>query len=123
MKLVVQDRMFYYLDLCLFISNYLVLFIRTAFDQTENLEEQAELVIQILIPVCITLFFVIAILKVASFSASYQISPVLVYRENASDSGSKKFFGSVLNALIFVGIMVVVTFLFVLLYKYRCMKV
>ena len=47
----------------------------------------------------------------------------MVYQESSSDSTSKKLEGSLLNAFIFVAMIVVVTFVLVLLFKYRCMKV
>jgi presenilin 1 len=50
-------------------------------------------------------------------------SSQLVYLESTSDSGAQRFFGSLLNAAIFVVMIVVVTVIFVLLYKYRCLKV
>ena len=46
----------------------------------------------------------------------------MVYHEQGSDSTGLKFAGSIANALVFVGIVTVTTVLFVLLYKYRCIK-
>jgi presenilin 1 len=51
------------------------------------------------------------------------LSASTLYFENSADSGAKRFGGALLNALIFVGVMVGVTFIFVILYKYRCLKV
>jgi len=53
----------------------------------------------------------------SSFSSS------LVYRERSTDTGVEKFFGSLLNAGIFVVMIIVVTVIFVFLYKYRCLKI
>jgi presenilin 1 len=49
-------------------------------------------------------------------------SAILVYQENDNDSGGSKFGGALLNALIFVGIILVATCVIVVLYKYRCLK-
>ncbi len=47
----------------------------------------------------------------------------MVYEEKQDDSNWTKFFGSILNALVIVGMLIVVTVIMVLLYKYRCLKV
>jgi len=51
------------------------------------------------------------------------VSSTMVYQEEAGDSTSTRFFGSILNALIFLAIILGTTVLFVVLYKYRCLKV
>ena len=45
-----------------------------------------------------------------------------VYAEDDTDSGGQKFGGALLNALVFVGVILVTTVIFVILFKYRCMK-
>jgi len=47
----------------------------------------------------------------------------MVYQESESDSTLARFFGSILNALIFVAMIILVTIIFVCLYKYRCLKI
>jgi presenilin 1 len=47
----------------------------------------------------------------------------MVYHESGADSSGTRFVGSVGNALVFVGIVTVTTVLFVLLFKFRCMKI
>jgi hypothetical protein len=47
----------------------------------------------------------------------------MVYHEEGNDSVGTKFVGSIGNALVFVAIVTLTTVLFVVLYKYRCMKV
>ncbi|KAG2376940.1 Presenilin-like protein [Vigna angularis] len=44
----------------------------------------------------------------------------LVYAENPADSSAEKFEGALLNAVVFVGLIALVTFLLVLLYYYNC---
>lgn len=48
---------------------------------------------------------------------------VMVYNEQASDSTGTKAVGSIINALLFVAMIVFTTVIFVVLYKYRCLKV
>lgn len=47
----------------------------------------------------------------------------MVYQEHSSDSTARKLGGAIVNALVFVVLIVVVTVLLVMLYKYRCIKV
>ena len=47
----------------------------------------------------------------------------MIYDEQSSDSTPVKIGGALVDAIVFVGMIVFVTFLMVLLYKYRCMKV
>merc|ERR1712137_623279 len=47
----------------------------------------------------------------------------MVYQEKSSDSAGVKFGGALLDAAIFVAMIIVVTFVLVLLYKYRCLKI
>ena len=47
----------------------------------------------------------------------------MVYHESGADSTGIKFAGSIANALVFVLIVTVTTVLFVLLYKFRCIKI
>ena len=113
--------------------------------EDENIEAHASVITQILVPVCITMAIVIALVKILNppqslgryaafllwptfpeFSLTNFLksaSSTTLYFEREGDSNAKKFGGAILNALIFVGIMILVTCLFVVLYKYRCMKV
>ncbi len=47
----------------------------------------------------------------------------MVYNEQPTDSTGTKAIGSIINALLFVGMIVLTTVIFVVLYKYRCLKV
>eukprot|EP01125_Pyxidicula_operculata_P017151 TRINITY_DN597_c5_g1_i1.p1 TRINITY_DN597_c5_g1~~TRINITY_DN597_c5_g1_i1.p1 ORF type:complete len:453 (+),score=130.76 TRINITY_DN597_c5_g1_i1:57-1415(+) len=88
-----------------------------------SLEEKAGMINQILVPVCITMCIVIAIVKSISFPWQDTISAAMVYNESANDDSSTRFLGSLVNALIFVAMIVVVTVVFVILYKYRCLRI
>jgi len=94
----------------------------SAFDK-ETLEDQASVITQIMIPVCITMLLVLLIVKTINNSMTSAFSSSLVYQERSTDTGIEKFFGSLLNALIFVGMILIVTVIFVILYKYRCLKI
>eukprot|EP01065_Artemidia_motanka_P009189 TRINITY_DN14693_c0_g1_i1.p1 TRINITY_DN14693_c0_g1~~TRINITY_DN14693_c0_g1_i1.p1 ORF type:complete len:447 (+),score=89.73 TRINITY_DN14693_c0_g1_i1:182-1522(+) len=77
-------------------------------------------------PVSVTMLIVVWVVN--NFTPIYknanQRPLYLAYSEsNPGDSAGKKFSGALLNALIVVGFFVVITFLMVLLYKLRCMKV
>ncbi|KAI9093573.1 hypothetical protein K1719_027022 [Acacia pycnantha] len=84
-------------------------------------------IIGVMSPVSICMFLVV--LLVYSLSASNPFSPAsvgtirtaanLVYAENPSDSASQKLEGALLNALVFVILIAIVTFLLVLLYYYN----
>jgi len=66
---------------------------------------------------------VILIVKTISGAMTSAFSSSLAYRESSTDTGVEKFFGSLLNAAIFVGMILIVTVIFVVLYKYRCLKI
>ena len=93
----------------------------TVVDDT-SLDTQAQSVVTILIPVAITMLLVIIAVRSIHVTSS-SVSVAMLYHESASDSTGTKFFGSLLNALVFVVIITVTTILFVILYKYRCMKI
>ncbi|KAJ5067850.1 presenilin [Anaeramoeba ignava] len=79
---------------------------------------------RILIPVSITMILTVILIKTlySDQTMNNQFQDVSVYNENSSDSGGKKFAGSLLNALIIVGAIVVMTFLIVLCFKFGCMN-
>jgi presenilin 1 len=93
-------------------------------DEEMSVEEHAQVVLAILKPVAITMMLVIWAVRVITIPNARNFTPVyMVYNESASDSTSTRFVGALLNALVFVVMIVVVTVIFVLLYKYRCLKV
>lgn len=94
----------------------------TRFEQSD-LEDGANTIMEILVPVCITMVFVIFVVKFVTFPYTNAASIVMVYQEEAADTGVTKFFGALLNAAIFVVMIVVVTCVFVALYYYRCMNI
>ncbi|KDP39626.1 hypothetical protein JCGZ_02646 [Jatropha curcas] len=58
----------------------------------------------------------------AASASSIRTAANLVYVENPSDSAAQKLEGALLNALVFVILIAVFTFLLVLLYYYNCTK-
>jgi hypothetical protein len=75
-----------------------------------------------MVPVSITMVVVIFIVKTLNYAWQNTVSQSLIVAENPNDSGGVRFLGSLVNALIFVGMIIVVTIIFVILYKYRCLK-
>jgi len=90
-----------------------------------SIEDHASVVMAILQPVSITMLIVVWVVQVINLpqAGGNVMSWYTVYRESSSDSNGTKLLGSILNALIFVAAITVVTVIFVLLYKYRCLKV
>jgi len=88
-----------------------------------TLEDHAMIVTAILKPVAITMLFVVFCVY-ALHVADQPTTTVawMVYQEHASDSTVEKLGGSIINALLFVVLIVLVTCVLVLLYKYRCLK-
>eukprot|EP00250_Pteridium_aquilinum_P001325 c11533_g2_i1 orf=1-525(-) len=79
----------------------------------------------IVVPVSVCMFLVVLLVHgLTPHGADVRVESVatLVYTENASDSTSQKLEGALLNALVFVVMITIVTFLLVLLYYYRCIK-
>lgn len=80
----------------------------------------------IMVPVSICMFLVVLLVHGinphGSDDSPIQSAATLVYMEKSSDSTVQKFEGALLNALVFVLIITVVTFLLVLLYYYRCIR-
>eukprot|EP01129_Flabellula_baltica_P015649 TRINITY_DN8046_c0_g1_i1.p1 TRINITY_DN8046_c0_g1~~TRINITY_DN8046_c0_g1_i1.p1 ORF type:complete len:375 (-),score=56.52 TRINITY_DN8046_c0_g1_i1:9-1133(-) len=93
-----------------------------AFDKG-TLEDQATVITQIMVPVCITMVIVIFVVNSISTAFQNTFSSTLAYQESATDDSGTRILGSLLNAGIFVVAIVVVTVIFVILYKYRCMKI
>ncbi|XP_002530952.2 presenilin-like protein At1g08700 [Ricinus communis] len=88
-------------------------------------------IIGVMSPVSICMLLVVLIVYSLSpsnpFSTAASAPPIrtaanLVYLENPSDSTAQKLEGSLLNALVFVILIAVVTFLLVLLYYYNCTR-
>ncbi|KAG2396942.1 Presenilin-like protein [Vigna angularis] len=74
-------------------------------------------------PVSIYMFLVVllvyALSSPSSSAATITTAANLVYAENPADSPAEKFEGALLNAIVFVGLIALVTFLLVLLYYYN----
>jgi len=89
------------------------------------LEYQADTVITILKPVSLTMIFVIFAVKVISevngVAGAY--SSVIAYTESESDATGTKLWKAIVNALIILVAILLTTVIFVILYKYRCLKI
>mmetsp|Transcript_10035 Transcript_10035/g.13779 ORF Transcript_10035/g.13779 Transcript_10035/m.13779 type:complete len:376 (-) Transcript_10035:54-1181(-) len=90
----------------------------------EELAYQAETVLTIMKPVCITMIFVVWAVKTVNIAQTGSSSAgFMVYNESDDDSTGTKLLGSLLNAIIFLIAILVTTVLFVILFKYRCYKI
>lgn len=88
-------------------------------------DEHAQVVMNILVPVAITMVLTIAAVRTINLSPTNEVGQVLAYgfSESPEDSTGSRLWHSLLNALVFVVMIICTTFVFVLLYKYRCLKV
>ena len=87
--------------------------------------EYSYVVVDILIPVSITMLLVVISVRMLNMSleGGTVSFAAFVYTESSGGSTSGKFFSAVVNALIFLALIIVVTLLLVVLYKFRCIKV
>ncbi|KAH3764660.1 hypothetical protein Pelo_3482 [Pelomyxa schiedti] len=81
-------------------------------EEEMTVEEYAGVVLAILKPVSITMLIVIIIIRSLNIPGQNTVGGVFVYQETASDSTSMKFLGSLLNAVIFLGMILVTTVIF-----------
>lgn len=82
-------------------------------------------IVGIVTPVSICMFLVVLLVHVLNphgDQAPVSNIAMMVYNEQPSDSFSEKLGGALLNALVFVVIVTVVTFMLVVLFYYRCTK-
>lgn len=82
-------------------------------------------IVGIVTPVSICMFLVVLLVHLLDphgDDAPVSNIAMMVYNEQASDSFSEKLGGALLNALVFVVIVTVVTFMLVVLFYYRCTK-
>jgi presenilin 1 len=81
-------------------------------------------IIGVMSPVSICMFLVVLLVYSLSTSSSPETTITtaanLVYAENPSDTTAQKLEGALLNAVVFVILIAIVTFLLVLLYYYNC---
>lgn len=94
-----------------------------------SITEYADMVVAILIPVCITMLFVVILVRALYVSDDGDANSLqsisfamFVYNENEDDSAGLKLGGALLNAFLFLVVVLIVTCVLVLLYKLRCMK-
>lgn len=97
-------------------------------DRRSILDGLGEEIVRIVCPVSICMLLVVILVSIlnssSSSSSSSSITTIatLIYDEQSSDSDWEKFGGALLNALVFVAVVTVVTFLLVCLFYYRCTK-
>lgn len=82
-------------------------------------------IVGIVTPVSICMFLVVSLVHILDphgDDAPISNIAMMVYNEQASDSFSEKLGGALLNALVFVVIVTLVTFMLVVLFYYRCTR-
>jgi len=93
-------------------------------EDEEDLEYHADTVITILKPVAITMILVIwAVRTISEFGGGSTYSTVIAYTEQSTDTTGTKLWKSLVNALVVLAAILITTVLFVILYKYRCLKI
>eukprot|EP01100_Stratorugosa_tubuloviscum_P001990 TRINITY_DN1456_c3_g1_i1.p1 TRINITY_DN1456_c3_g1~~TRINITY_DN1456_c3_g1_i1.p1 ORF type:complete len:403 (-),score=157.43 TRINITY_DN1456_c3_g1_i1:54-1262(-) len=92
-------------------------------DQTITIEEQADVVMAILVPVSITMWFSVWLVCAIMSRDSSENSWYFAYGDSVTSSFDNEILVAVLYALFFVVMIVIVTVIFVCLYKYRCLKI
>lgn len=77
-------------------------------------------------PVSICMVLTIALVRILNSDGNRSGSEVIIaeaiYSEQDGDTNSQKLSGSLLNAIVFIAIVTVMTFVIVLLFKYGCVK-
>jgi len=91
--------------------------------QRLGLEEHAFIVMAILKPVAITMLITVFCVYALNLSSKAPQQVGFLIHEHSSDSTAQKAVGSIINAVVFVIMIVIVTFVLVALYYFRCMKV
>eukprot|EP01025_Chloroclados_australasicus_P038691 TRINITY_DN39938_c0_g1_i2.p1 TRINITY_DN39938_c0_g1~~TRINITY_DN39938_c0_g1_i2.p1 ORF type:complete len:524 (+),score=93.78 TRINITY_DN39938_c0_g1_i2:873-2444(+) len=96
-------------------------------DNNSILTKLGNEVTNIVTPVTICMVLTVILVRLLNPKGESGSSAVLiattVYKEQASDTDANKLFGSVLNALVFVGVICAMTFVLFILFKYGCVKV
>eukprot|EP00036_Acanthoecidae_sp_10tr_P007846 CAMPEP_0182924886 /NCGR_PEP_ID=MMETSP0105_2-20130417/7855_1 /TAXON_ID=81532 ORGANISM="Acanthoeca-like sp., Strain 10tr" /NCGR_SAMPLE_ID=MMETSP0105_2 /ASSEMBLY_ACC=CAM_ASM_000205 /LENGTH=419 /DNA_ID=CAMNT_0025062705 /DNA_START=29 /DNA_END=1288 /DNA_ORIENTATION=+ len=95
-------------------------------DQMAELKYGAESVLSLIKPVSVTMAIVIATIRsVTSYQSRTANSPQLAYapmHESDNQSTGQRLGGALINVLIFLCFIIVMTFLLVFLFKYRCYR-
>jgi presenilin 1 len=90
--------------------------------RTIDVAANSATVTAILRPVAVTMCLVVWLVRLIH-TITVNVSIGLAYHEQQGDSPGQKLGGSLLNALVFVVMITLTTVLFVILYKYRCLKI
>lgn len=94
-------------------------------DQQMELKYGAEQVIALIVPVSLCMAIVVATVQSVQYYATDSGTYLyyVAFTESGNQSGAELFGGALVNALIIIGIILVMTCVLVVLYKYRCYKV
>uniref|UniRef100_A0A7N0T1M4 Presenilin n=1 Tax=Kalanchoe fedtschenkoi TaxID=63787 RepID=A0A7N0T1M4_KALFE len=89
------------------------------------IDSLGEEIVRIITPVSVCMFLVVILVSILNSSSSTpSVSSIatIAYSESGSDSSWDKLKGALLNAVVFVAVVTVVTFVLVLLFYLRCTK-
>lgn len=92
-------------------------------DDEEELKYGAAHVIKLFVPVSLCMLVVVATMNTVNFYRTKDIYLVYTpFHEETQDTGTK-IWNAVANALILMGVIVIMTVVLIMLYKYRCYKI
>lgn len=92
-------------------------------DEEEELKYGAKHVIKLFAPVSLCMLVVVATMSSVSYYSKKDVYLAYTpFHEESPESGTK-FWNAVANSLILMGVIVIMTLLLILLYKYRCYRV
>ncbi|EGC28265.1 hypothetical protein DICPUDRAFT_51947 [Dictyostelium purpureum] len=94
------------------------------YEQEMTLQDFSKMIVMILIPVSITMAAVVYFVKLLNSQTVYASTIYIDYSQlSTGDSGGSEFVQSLIAASIVLGMIIITTVCFVLLYKYRCLKI
>eukprot|EP01137_Pigoraptor_chileana_P032245 Opistho-2@21321 len=90
----------------------------------DDIKHGAAQVINLIIPVSICMMFVVATMQSITYykDGGGQTLYYIAFKENDNQSSGEKFGGAIVNVIIIIGVILAMTCLLVVLYKYRCYK-
>ncbi|KAF2070377.1 hypothetical protein CYY_008306 [Polysphondylium violaceum] len=88
-----------------------------------EIQDYSDMVVSILIPVTITMIILVATIRAINNKASWvSLTPLVTYEVDKDSSSENMVFSSIINSLIFLGIIILSTVIMVVLYRFRFMK-
>eukprot|EP01119_Soliformovum_irregulare_P014712 TRINITY_DN403_c0_g1_i7.p1 TRINITY_DN403_c0_g1~~TRINITY_DN403_c0_g1_i7.p1 ORF type:complete len:386 (+),score=105.41 TRINITY_DN403_c0_g1_i7:843-2000(+) len=92
-------------------------------EEDEDMDYHAETVLTILKPVALTMIFVVWAVKTIAGGTTDNVQATIAFSEKSDDGGGAVLWKSIANAAIVLAAIFLTTVIFVILYKYRCLKI